>query len=137
MHFFTHQDIMNMSKHYEHIKSVLLQIYIVFKSRCGMTPSLLLLIKSLLLLIQRSKSDSRNISYRLLLVQRSKIDSRTIIIHSTVMLLIPEQQSLNRIFIIVIARVTVPVYFIHSYPVYSLFYSFLTIDLNIPIIKEY
>ena len=107
---------------------------------------LLLLIKLSLLFIQRSKSDSRNISYRLLLVQRSKIDSRIIIIHSriiiihsTVMLLIREQQSLNRIFIIVIARVTVPVYicFIHSYPVYSLFHSFLTIDLNIPIIKEY
>jgi len=43
-----------------------------------------------------------------------------------------EQQSLNRIFIIVIARVTVPVYFIHSYPVYSLLYSFLTIDLISP-----
>ena len=62
--------------------------------------------------IQRSKSDSRNISYRLLLVQRSKKDSRIIIIHSiihsriiiihsTVMLLIREQQSLNRIFIII------------------------------------
>ena len=54
------------------------------------------------------------------------------------MLLIREQQqSLNRIFIIVIARVTVPVCFIHSYPVYSLLHPFLTIDLNIPIIKEY
>ena len=104
---------------------------------------LLLLIKPLLLFIQRSKSDSRNIGSRLLLVQRSKKDSRIIIIHSiihsriiiihsTVMLLIREQQSLNRIFIIVIARVTVPVYLC-----YSLFYSFLTIDLNIPIIKEY
>ena len=124
-------DVFLLCQDYEHVNTV-------FKPRCGM------LIKRLLSFIQRSfiqrsKSDSRNISYRLLLVQRSKIDSRTIIIHSTVMLLIREQQSLNRIFIIVIARVTVPVYicFIHSYPVYSLFHSFLTIDLNIPIIKEY
>ena len=122
-------DVFLIRQDYEHVNTV-------FKPWCGMI--------TFLSFIQRSKSDSRNISYRLLLVQRSKIDSRIIIIHSriiiihsTVMLLIREQQSLNRIFIIVIARVTVPVYFIHSYPVYSLFYSFLTIDLNIPIIKEY
>ena len=128
-------DVFLLCQDYEHVNTV-------FKPWCGMI--------TFLSFIQRSKSDSRNISYRLLLVQRSKIDSRIIIIHSiihsriiiihsTVMLLIREQQSLNRIFIIVIARVTVPVYicFIHSYPVYSLFHSFLTIDLNIPIIKEY
>ena len=118
-------DVFLLCQDYERINTV-------SKPRCGMTTFLLLLIKPLLSFIQRSKSDSRNISYRLLLVQRSKIDSRTIIIHSTVMLLIREQQSLNRIFIIVIARVTVPVYFIQSYPVYSLFYSFLTIDHKYP-----
>ena len=133
-------DVFLLRQDYEHVNTV-------FKPWCGMI--------TFLSFIQRSKSDSRNINYHLLLVQQSKIDSRIIIIHSliiiihfiihsriiiihsTVMLLIREQQSLNRIFIIVIARVTVPVYFIHSYPVYSLFYSFLTIDLNIPIIKEY